>query len=288
MNLKYLLFISACLYLQVAQAQKAWLDPSPIDPEDSVTLYINIAACDCQKLAGTTEQVYLWTWEPADPVGAGGNGSSWNSSNEAMAMTKHEGDTWKYKFIPTELYGKTKDEIYNHGKIKCLAKLKDGGGGGSCELESKTEDLEITIERPANPARKVYSFPAAYMTDYNTKDTLKTTSADVFTILYDNKLEAKATMQNINTAYLFIKATGSDGVIYKSSNTVAAADNTDKTKMTLDAETRIFSFTFIPDTFMEVPEGVHITDLNITIITEGFVNSNQAVDGEFKYALRCD
>lgn len=287
--MKYILFsiITLLATWQTATAQKVWLEPDPIDPEDSVTLFINIAACDCQKLVGTTEQVYLWTWSPADPVGVGGNGS-WNSSSEAMAMTKGEGDVWSYKFIPTELYGKTADEIFNNKKILCLAKLKDGGAGGSCEAEFKTEDLEIAVERPANPVRKIYSFPAAYITDYGQNDTLQTRPDDMFTVIYDNKLELKETMQNITDAYLFIRATGTDGVAYKTSLNVAASDDTDKTKMTLDAENRIFSYSFIPNALFEVPDGVGIVEMRVNVVKGGFANSNDAVDGTFSYALRCD
>ncbi|HNI45975.1 MAG TPA: hypothetical protein PK230_14830, partial [Chitinophagales bacterium] len=123
----YCYIVMAIAFLsQTALAQKAYFEPDPMDPEEMVTLYIDIAQCECQKLVGTDQQLYLWTWMPADPVGAGGNGS-WSSSSEAMALTKVEGDKWKFEFIPTELYGKSADEIFASGKLAFLAKMKDGG-----------------------------------------------------------------------------------------------------------------------------------------------------------------
>lgn len=271
-------------------AQKAWFEPDPMDPSEPITLYIDIAQCECQKLVDNPGPIYLWTWEPADPIGVGGNGA-WSSSNEALIMTHEEGSKWSITFTPTELYGKTKDEIFDHGKIKCLAKLKDGGSGGACDLESKTEDLEITIKRPASPVRKVYSFPGAYITDFGLNDTLKSTANEVFTILYDNKLEIKPSMMGLDantTLYTFIRATGSDGVIYKSSQNVNTADDTgSKTKMMYKNE-GIFSFSFIPNRLLTVPEGVSIVNMEIQIVREGIVNSNDAVDGKFNYVFRCD
>ena len=136
--------------------------------------------------------------------------------------------------------------------------------------------------------RKVYSFPGAYLTDYGQNDTLKLSSADVFTVIYDNSLELKETMQNISDAYLFIRATGTDGIAYKTSLNVAASDDTDKTKMTFDAASKHFSYTFIPNVLFELPEGIGIAEMHVNIIKSNFINSNDAVDGTFSYVLRCD
>lgn len=279
--------MATALMSQTALAQKAYFEPDPMDPEEMVTLYIDIAQCECQKLVGTDQQLYLWTWVPADPVGVGGNGS-WNSSNEAMALTKVEGDKWKFEFIPTELYGKSADEIFASGKLSFLAKMKDGGSGGACELENKTEDIHVDVKRPASPNRKIYSFPIAYITDYSTNDTMKLRGEDVITIIYNNNFEQKPTMQSPDELFLFIKATDNNGVVYKSAQNVGSADNDGSlTKMTNEAN-RIYSFTFIPDQFFQLSEGTTITNFSINIIKKGYVNSNDAVDGTYNYVYRCD
>lgn len=291
-NLLSIIF-SICLSLLLGTdvlAQKAWFEPDPMDPTKPITLYVDIAQCECQKLLDNPGPIYLWTWEPADPVGVGGNGA-WSSSNEAMIMTHVEANKWSITFTPTELYGKSKDEIFDHGKIMCLAKLKDGGSGGACDLESKTEDLEIQVKRPASPVRKVYSFPGAYATDFGLNDTLKSTGNEVFTILYDNKLEIKPSMMGLDgntTLYTFIKAVGSDGLTYKSSQNVNTSDDPgSKTKMRYNGDS-VFAFSFIPNLLLPVPQGVNIVSMEMQIVREGIVNSNDAVDGKFNYAFRCD
>jgi hypothetical protein len=280
-----LLFFMASAVL----AQKAWLDPDPINPADSVTIYVDIKATDCQRLLDHPGPLYLWTWEPAGPAHAGGNGS-WTASNSLNEM-KNEGDNiWSYKMVPTEFYDVEPADIYNIG-FSFLVKAFDGtgGGGGGCD-EDKTEDLHIDVDAPSTGPRKVYSFP-----DRFDGDSMLISDKDVFTFFYNNKLEEKATILNLTEAYIYARCVGDDGVDYRVSNLSAICSGiyAEKLKMTPNGN-GLFSISFIPERFFSegskpVPPGVRITRLRLQILRCPLNNSDDAVDGEFIFELTdCD
>jgi hypothetical protein len=199
-------------------AQKAWLDPGGTDfnPEDSVKICINVAETDRTQLKDFTDDVFLWTWLPTENVGPYKNGS-WNASNEEMKMTRQaDPNVYCYAMIPTEFYAVGAAEIYENG-FAFLAKARDGADLGNGEM--KTEDLIIKPEKPGVP--KVFTMPAVpksfkKATDTGI-DTLPVTLDDFITILYNNKLETVAGMQNLTASdeiHAFIRITGSDNKIY--------------------------------------------------------------------------
>ena len=126
-------------------AQKWWTEPEDIDPNDSVKIFVDLTKMDCDKLVGNAGPLYIWTWQPADPVA--GNGD-WDNSNEDMIMTNEGPDIWSITILPVDFYGVSAQEVYDNN-IHFLVKADDGGSGGDCSVagdENKTEDLEIEVE----------------------------------------------------------------------------------------------------------------------------------------------
>ena len=136
------------LLSQSAWTQKVWTEPVVVtDPTDSVKIYIDLTKMDCSKLVGFAGPLYIWTWKPADPVG--GNGA-WNASNTDHEWTNESPDIWSIKFVPTDFYGVSAQDVYDND-IFFLVKALDGGGGGDCSAagnEWKTEDLSVTVNPP--------------------------------------------------------------------------------------------------------------------------------------------
>jgi len=282
-KLFFLLFaLGACYGLQ---AQKAWLealDGGDFDPEDSVKIYIDINQCDCQRLLGNTSGVYLWTWQPGEP--AIGNGM-WTASNADMEMTHEGGDIWSYKLVPTTFYGVDAAAVYAND-FSMLAKLFDGTGlgGGGCD-EDKTEDLQITVDAPVVGLRLVYSFP-----DVAVPDSILSSSSDVFTLFYENSIEAKATMQNLgDEVYIYARVYGLDGVRYNYTS-LNQVGNTPELKMT-QGENGQYTWSIIPDKFFEstlLGSGTTIDYLEVEILKVPFSNTDDKVDGKFVFGFMCD
>ncbi len=115
----YIVLFFAVIATAFAQDRKApkeiWTYPAAFTADEEVTIYMDVTGTD---LDGNAGPLYVWSWTPADP----GNGS-WDNSAEKMKCTKVEGNIWSITFVPTEFYGKTKDEII---KIEGLLKTKDG------------------------------------------------------------------------------------------------------------------------------------------------------------------
>ena len=53
--MKKLLFVITAVLMSIGKlvAQKAWATPDPINPNDSITIWVDIKKCDRQQLAGT-------------------------------------------------------------------------------------------------------------------------------------------------------------------------------------------------------------------------------------------
>lgn len=81
--------------------QKTWIAPADYSFSDSVTIYIDLKACN-KEILQNQEKIYLWTMLPNKPVI--GNGE-WPQSNEDMLMTHEDDDVWSYQMVPTEFYG---------------------------------------------------------------------------------------------------------------------------------------------------------------------------------------
>tara|TARA_R110002050_G_scaffold221441_1_gene357271 strand:+ start:51214 stop:52005 length:792 start_codon:yes stop_codon:yes gene_type:complete len=183
--------------------QKAWVVPEQFNPGDSITVFVDVSKADCQRLLNTTADVFMWTWEPGDPVLGNGN---WTASNPDMKMTRDDANPNIYymKMVPNQFYVLgNESEIYSKG-ISFLAKLADGtgGGGGGCD-EDKTEDLHIDASPIPGCNTKFCQFPSVVFWD------------DYFTFLYDNGLEDKALMKEsvvgVDNFSMYIRVVYDDG-----------------------------------------------------------------------------
>ena len=140
--MKKLSFVITAVLMSIGKlvAQKAWATPDPINPNDSITIWVDIKKCDRQQLAGTTDPLYMWTWTPNEhAVGHPLNNGTWQASNDALQMRSAGNDLYFYRMVPTQFYEVTAAELYNND-ISLLLKKKDGTGGAAGE--DKTEDLK--------------------------------------------------------------------------------------------------------------------------------------------------
>lgn len=263
----------------LANAQKAWMTPDPINPDDSVTIWVDIKQCDCKRLLGSTEPLYFWTWMPrelpaSDPLSNG----TWLASNEALKMTSAGNDIWFFKMVPTKFYGVTSGTIYDKD-FSFLIKKKDGtgAGGGGCN-EDKTEDLKISIDPPKQGPQKVKPFPALAV-----KDTLSTSWNDVFTLIYDNQLEEKDSLEGKSDFYVFVQGLGDNGTTYTITPITQVGNNPKLAMQSIGSQK--FDFQTIPSQLFEgiVPAGVKLRYLRFQIVRKKISSSDDTVDGVYIY-----
>lgn len=209
----------------LSMAQKAWVEPDPINPNDSITIWVDLNKCldfGGPALATTTDDIYMWTWSPYEhKLGHPLHNGTWGASNEALKMRNDGNGLVYFRMVPTQFYEVSAGSIYAN-PIKLLVKKKNGSddcGGSEC----KTEDLEIKITAPATGPRKLYCFP-----NLKTKDTLSINSSDAITIFYDRNLETNDTLKDKEDFYCVVKArtglTETDFVFYVNGDEIKAAD----------------------------------------------------------------
>ncbi len=143
-----------CLGTEIGYGQKAWVTPSPVNPNDTITLWVDLKQCTfagVPNILGATQPLYLWTWVPKEhPSGHPMSNGSWTASNEALKMTHAGNDVYYFKMIPTKFYEVCAAELYAND-IFFLAKFKNGSNGAN-GYECKTEDLRVDItENVSNP-----------------------------------------------------------------------------------------------------------------------------------------
>lgn len=277
---KQILILAALLFSVggAVQAQKVWSEPEEIDPNAEVTIYADLSQMDCDKLVGNAGPLYMWTWNPADPVV--GNGD-WGNSNPAMEMTNDGPNIWKITFTPVDFYGVDAQTVYDND-ISFLVKGVDGGSGGDCSAagdENKTEDLMLEVNPPDGGVQKVYSFPEPQ------SDTVGIGGSDVYTLIYDNSLEEKPSMQNATDLYVYARAYDMNGTRYRPATLQQVGSNPDL-QMTKDGTT--FSWTIQPSVFFQIPDGQTLDYLELQVVKPVIANSDDAVDGTFIYFIRCN
>ena len=77
-------------------SQKAWIVPDKFNPDDSITIYVDVSKTECTRLKDTQDDIYLWTWEPGNPVL--GNGVWENSiGNNKMTRSADNPNIYYYK-----------------------------------------------------------------------------------------------------------------------------------------------------------------------------------------------
>ncbi|MDP4826363.1 MAG: hypothetical protein NWR73_01655 [Flavobacteriales bacterium] len=253
----------------IASAQTAYLLPSPTDASEEVTIYIDMNqssdgtqnnALKAMLTDHPDDDVYIWTWQPAGPVG--GNGD-WGNSNEDNKMTKVGELLYTISFVPTEFYGVDGAQLFANG-ISCLAKLKDGNAySGEYDGEAKSEDLSIVVI-PKLCDRRVCVFPEIRQED------------DFISITYDNTQETIAGLQNMSDdeCYLYLAAKSGIFNIYPY---VAEAMTTSTPELQMEpiaGEPGKFRFIFIARDFFEaVPADMQIDEIIMRVYRPGFTYS---------------
>jgi hypothetical protein len=261
-------------------AQKAWATPDPINPNDSITIWVDIKKCDRQQLAGTSDPLYMWTWAPKEhPKGHPLHNGTWQASTDALQMRSAGNDLYFYRMIPTQFYEVTAAELYNND-INLLLKKKDGTGGAAGE--DKTEDLKIELSPPVTGPQKISPFPRLAQ-----KDTLSIGANDVLTIQYDRNLETKDTLKDKEDFYVYAKARigagAADFVQIVSITKVATAPQLAMKNMGNGK----FALSMIPNKFFASvnPGGQKILSVQFQIVRGKIRNSNDTVDGTYEYFL---
>lgn len=275
--------IIACLLLGVSlqvSAQKVYTDPPEYDdPTQEVTIFIDLAQMDCDKLLGSSGPLYLWTWEPEEPPI--GNGA-WSASNPDMEMTDEGNNIWSFTMTPTDFYSVSAQEIYD-SDLFFLAKALDGGSGGDCSAagdENKTEDLTLVIDPPGVAAQKVFSFPSK-----SDGDSLFQAGNDIFTLIYDNSLEEKVSMQNPGDLFVYARAYDTDGTEYRPS-VIAQVGSNPALMMSQDGTT--YQWQIIPNNLFNIPSDRTLNYMRLQIVKPVINDSDDAVDGLYDFYLRCN
>ncbi|MCH2199643.1 MAG: hypothetical protein MK081_12760 [Flavobacteriales bacterium] len=263
---KLMMTLCALFGLQAANAQVAYILPSPTDANEEVTLFIDIS----QSAEGTQnnalkailtdhpdDDVYLWSWNPAEPVT--GNGD-WGASNEELLMTKVSDLLYSITFVPTEFYGVDGATFFANG-ISCLAKLSNGNEyDGEYEGEAKTEDLSVTVV-PKLCDRRLCIFPEIKEQD------------DFIAITYDNNQEELEGLQNLGAdeCYVYILGRVSSFVFYEYVPADQVTSTPELQLQAVEGEPGKFRLIFIPeDLFTMLPEGEELSSIEFRIMREGF------------------
>jgi hypothetical protein len=273
------LFSGECL------SQAAYILPSPTGKNDTITLYINVAqttdgannnALSAMLNDHPDDDVFLWSWQPAEPTV--GNGA-WSGSNSALKMTKVSDKLYSIRFKPTSFYGVDATEFFSLG-ISCLAKLQNGNAyTGEYSGEAKTEDLRVTII-PRLCDELYCTFPeVGKITDF-------------VSITYDNTQEPNPAMQNLDPnsdVYLFMRAEQS---VFNAFNytTPALATTTPALKMKPVADKPgFFRITILPQDFFSgiVPETFDMKLLKFYALKPGYVYNGTPPYQSFTF-ISCD
>lgn len=275
-------FLIAAMLLSstAVTAQKAYLaDPDNFDPEGEIKIMVDISKCDCQRLVGNPGPLYLWTWNPAElPASDPNSNGSWTSSNTNLEMTNEGGDIWSFTMIPTEFYKVEAGKVYERD-FSLLVKAFDGtgGGGGGCD-EDKTEDLQILVDPPVEPAKIIAGFPSVAKTD------------DVVTIIYDNTIEEKVSMQNLPDnapLYFMVELVLDDSSVVKPYQFFTIQNNPE---LRLNGRgDGTFRSTFVPEDHFatHIPAGKKLAALDIKfVVRERFLPENQS-NASIYYSLGC-
>lgn len=284
---KYLLICSiVCLFSAESFAQAAYILPSPTGKSDTITLYINVAqttdgvsnnALNAVLNAHPDEDVYLWTWAPAEPTV--GNGA-WSGSNSALKMTKISDKLYSIRFLPTAFYGVDATTFFSLG-INCLAKLQNGNAypvdefGGEC----KTEDLHITVI-PRLCDELYCTFPEVGKT------------SDFVSITYDNTQEPNPAMQNLDPnsdVYLFLRVEQSVFNAYNVTTPTLATTNPALKMKPVAGKPGFFRLTILPQDFFAdiVPETFDMKLLKFYALKPGYIYNGTAPYQSFTF-LDCD
>lgn len=267
------------------QAQKAWVTPANINPNDTITIYVDLKQCTCQRTLNA-DSLYLWTWLPRDrDSGEATYNGKWTKSNDALKMTHAGNNVWYYKMIPVDFYGITATTLFEKD-IYFYLKKKDGTGigGSGCDRDA-TEELSIILEPPVTGPTKVRCFPVK-----TAGDTLSISQNDAFTVIYNNNLEEKTTLKDMKDFYVFIQAIGSNNFTYTYGN-LGNLGLTPELAMTGDGKGS-WTYSMIPAELFKskIPNGVKIQTLKIQFALKTASGVKDIVDKTYLFHFNnsCD
>lgn len=289
--MRYKIVLILCLFglwttIVSAQQDVAWIEPDPttinFDPNQEVKIYFDVTQSEfCSELA-TLNELYMWTWLPNElPAGNEKANGTWDASNSLLQLTNEGDGVFSYTMVPTEFYEVSAEEVYEND-FAFLVKANNGAGGATGCPEDKTEDLIVEAE-PVSLVRKVFSFP-----DIIDDDTLATRSTDIFTFIYDNKLEEKEGLDSASDFNVFAKAIGTNGVEYTYASP-AQLDNFPELDM-VPVGDDVYHWYIIPDRFFAdlLPDGVYVESLKLQVAREGARSTADLVDGTFFFHFKCN
>jgi hypothetical protein len=284
MKKQTLLILGLFLILPVLQMQaqkKAWVVPARFNPDDTITLYVDVSQTDCQRLKSTTDDVYLWIWQPADPII--GNGT-WGNSNDDLKMTRDSTnpDVYYFKLVCTDFFvgiDANPSLIYKNN-FNFLAKKKDGTGlgGGGCD-EDKTEDLSVEAKPLPGCNTLFCKSPQTFMQD------------DYFTFIYNNAEEPKQSMWEANVGvdnfYVYCRANLASGGIREY---VAWGDvgNTPELNLIKDPNDGLYKITFVPEDFFKLKSGEIIKSLEFVVRNKVFTTPADKTDQKNTVFVGCN
>lgn len=275
---KYLLISLLLGAVSELSGQKAWITPTQINPDDTVTIWVDLSMCDCKRLQGSSGPLYFYTWLPAlvSDTSRFFNGE-WENSNENLKMTRLNGNVWYYKMVPTRFYGISAVTVYEKD-FAFRVKKKDGTGiGGSGCDQDATESLTIAVSPPPAVKNRIYAFPKA-----RTGDSLSINSSDMLTVWYDNRLENQDSLKGKSDFYVYLEARGSNGAEYRVSP-YGTHGNNPRLAMKRQAE-GLFRLGFIPAEMFSgiMPSGVKPVSIRVQV-TRKTIRSGADVVGEIHH-----
>jgi hypothetical protein len=114
------------------------------------------------------------------------------------------------------------------------------------------------------------------------KDTIGTTTMDVFSVIYNNNAEEKISMQKATELYVYPIAYDSAGAVYKLASNAKRVADFPKLKMKMTAP-GIFQFSIIPEKLFNMPAGKKIYRIEYQIVKPNLVDTNDAIDDKMIY-----
>lgn len=284
---KFIYTIMLAAASSFAFSQAAFLDkPDDFDPTKPTKIIVNLKLTSNDwgivEIA-QTEDIYLWIWKPRElPAGhpnANGIGSTaWKNSNPVLKMTKESEGVYSFTFTPTTFFEVDAATVYKED-FHFLCKPLDGGGYG--DPDKKTEDLAILVEPPSGGIIKLRSLPIGKGVK---KDTILSSQSDVFSIVYNNTVEEKVTMQNATDLYIYPVITDENNQVYRISPNAKKVAEYPQLKMRTNGN-GIFQSSFIPEKFFTIPTGVKIIKMEFDIVKPNLQNSDDALDEKLIYFI---
>ncbi len=288
---KYILILSVILGVnQHVSAQAAWIEPENPDVTKTVRLY-----CDLNKVTAATADAmkadpvgpyYIWTWKPteterADTLVNGEGDKPWKSSNERLKMTKDDtkgANVWYYEMVPTVFYNCDANTVYA-SDISFLVKPKDGGGYGDPDV--KTEDFNVAVEPPKLDRGLLYTVPAIML------------ETQITSLVYDNPLETKTTMQNLNDGEVYmhmvatVKDTATAIVTTIEPSKFLQVQNNPMLRMLKMSDGR-FKITMIPRKYFNITNPTSIlVDVTVTVRKAVWNSSEDQTNEKSKLKFGC-